>query len=178
MAQAVLSFSPDGRYTRLSFLTQVLAASLASTDADTRNAIQPLKEWWLAASTNDAAGACSIGLDQTAPGSPLDSQSLAARVNQTRDQYMAHLGHGGPGLSNAAFSAGVAQLQHTLNTNATDRLDFERARADVSFTDKHGAALSQRLHYLCGVSADEFLPEIHRVLAKAPRGHYYGLIAA
>ena len=54
-----------------------------------------------------------------------------------------------------------------MNNVATQRLDFERARAERSFTEKHGAASAQRMHRLCDVADDNNLPESLRLLAKS-----------
>ena len=51
-----------------------------------------------------------------------------------------------------------------------------RARSQQSFTEKHGAALAQKLYYLCSVVRDEDLPECHRLLAKSPRGRDAGIL--
>ena len=74
---------------------------------------------------------------------------------------------GGPGLTTNAFNAGITNLQATMNNVATQRLDFERARAERSFTEKHGDALAQRMHRLCDVGDDNHLPEALRLLAKS-----------
>ena len=63
----------------------------------------------------------------------------------------------GPGLTTNAFNAGINNLQTTVTNVATQRLDFERARAERSFTEKHGAALAQRMHRSCDVANDNHL---------------------
>ena len=54
-----------------------------------------------------------------------------------------------------------------MNNVATQRLDFEHARAKQSFTEKHGNALTQPMHRLCDVVDDDHLPEAQRLLAKS-----------
>ena len=74
---------------------------------------------------------------------------------------------GGPGLTANAFNTGITNLQATVNDVATQHLDFERACAERSFTDKHGDALAQRMHCLCDLGDDNHLPKSLRLLAKS-----------
>ena len=76
-------------------------------------------------------------------------------------------GVGGPGLTTNAFNAGITNLQATVNNVAAQRLDFERARAERSSTEKHGGALAQCMHRLCNVADDDHLSEALRLLAKS-----------
>jgi hypothetical protein len=77
---------------------------------------------------------------------------------------------------NAAFAAGVTNLQTTLTENHTARLSFERDRSDKSFADKHGQALADRVLNYCCVTDEVNLPEIHSLLVKSPKNREYGIL--
>ena len=58
-------------------------------------------------------------------------------------------------------------LQTTMTHNADRRLKCEHDRSNISFTDKNGLALAERMHRLCNVPNDAGLPEARRELAKS-----------
>ena len=113
---------------------------------------------------------------QVAANLPFAQGRLTAWAAHEKSRALVRLGVGGPALSTAAFTAGVNTLTTTINDNARDRLTYERAKALRSFTDKHGAALAQKLHNLCGVPRDEDLPDIHKLVAMAPKGRESGIL--
>ena len=76
-------------------------------------------------------------------------------------------GVGGPGLTTNAFNASITNLETTVNNVATQRLDFQCAPAERSFTEKHGDALAQRMHRLCNVANNDHPPKALRLLAKS-----------
>ena len=115
-------------------------------------------------------------IDQVTAALPLDQGRLTAWATRQKTDSLARLGVGGPGLSSAAFNAGVANLTNVMNTNARDRLDYERAKSEMSFSEKHGPAMAQKLYNLCDVGRDIDLPEIHRLLAKAPKNRESGIL--
>ena len=113
---------------------------------------------------------------------PANTPNLNFRMNTftsgVKRQLKNRNGIGGPGLTNNVFQAGVADIQTTLNTNATTRLQFERDRNDRSFTDRHGTQLADRMHRLCSVADDANLPECHRLLAKSTsKSRDYAILA-
>ena len=63
-----------------------------------------------------------------------------------------------------------------METTSQAALDFERSRSNKTFTDKHGASLAQRLYHWTGATVDADLPEIHVLLAKAPKGCEHSII--
>ena len=176
IATDVLHDSPNGVYTLQGFYQTFLQPVLDGADAAARTAYEPMRDWWRVACTIDGAGASVIGLNPLQSALPLQTQRLTAWAQRQRTSQLARLGVGGPGLTTAAFTAGVTDIRNTLNANANDRLDYERARSQQSFTEKHGAALAQKLYHLCSVVRDEDLPETHRLLAKSPRGREAGIL--
>ena len=88
------------------------------------------------------------------------------------------MGAGGPGLSNAAFNHGVNMLRATMQDTHVAALEFERNKANKTFTDYHGEALAQKMHRLCGVDRDDDLPPVHVLLVKSGKGRAYGIIGA
>ena len=48
----------------------------------------------------------------------------------------------------------------------------------MSFSDRYGEAMGQRLRVWTSVTDDADLPEIHRILLKTPKGSQYGAINA
>ena len=49
---------------------------------------------------------------------------------------------GGPGLTTAAFQAGIANMQATLDHNA-ERIRHENARSEKTFTGNYGDVIGQ-----------------------------------
>ena len=97
-----------------------------------------------------------------------DQLLLNQHVTRVRNATLTAAGVGGPALTTAAFNAGIVNMQATLKHNAAERLRLEAARNSRSFTSKHGDALAERMHRLCGVANDVDLPEVHVLLARAP----------
>ena len=82
-----------------------------------------------------------------------------------------------PSQWSAAFQAGIANMQATLDHNATERIRHETARSEKTFTGKYGDALAQRMHRPCNTPNDAGLPDVHTLLVKAPnKSHNYGII--
>ena len=118
--------------------------------------------------TQAGADVNSVGITPPALANPAQMFATQAWFSECRHSLNLRAGVGGPQLTTTAFNAGIADLQTTMNNVATQRLAFERARASRSFTEKHGEALAQRMHRLCGVVDDEHLPDVLKLLAKAP----------
>ena len=97
-----------------------------------------------------------------------DQLLLNQHVTWVRNAMLTAAGVGGPALMTAAFNAGIANMQATLDHNAAERLRHEAARNSRSFTSKHGDALAERMHRLCGVAADVDPPKVHILSARAP----------
>ena len=64
---------------------------------------------------------------------------------------------------------GVAALGAQIQQATDQRIQFECDSREKTFTDKHGDALAAQVHRLCNAADDAGLPEVHRVLAKAPK---------
>jgi hypothetical protein len=86
------------------------------------------------------------------------------------------VGVGGSQLSNAAFHTGVQCLETVLNNNAQQQLQFERDLAQKSFTDRYREHLATHMYKMTGAADDDHLPEVHKILAKPPKGQYYAIL--
>ena len=175
-AATALSSAPEGRFTLQGFHQLLIAPGLADPDAAVRAAIGTLKEWWCAACTNDVNGDPVNHAVSVPVGGPVAQQKLSSWVNRIKNSQNTRLGQGGPGLTNAAFNAGISTLNTVITDANTSRLDFERARAQKSFSEKHGDMVAQKMYYLTGAADDTGLPEVHGLLAKATKGRDYGIL--
>ena len=110
------------------------------------------------------------------PTAPISRAKLDRWVQRQRAHIERALGMGSPGLTNATFMAGVGNVVNAVNQNATDALDYQRNKHNKSFTDKHGEILAERMHRLCNVTRDEDLPQVHLLLASAPKGRDYTIL--
>ena len=164
------------RYTLQGFFGSFLQPTLTGGDAAAIAAIEPLRDWWRVASTNTAAGANVARIDQTMAATPMETRAMADYVSGLQSFVKSRLGLGGPALTTAAFNTGVTDLRATLDANAQAALAFERARGTTTFTDKHGTQLAQRMYNLCNATDDASLPEVHRLLAAAPKNRDYGIL--
>jgi hypothetical protein len=106
------------------------------------------------------------------------SQALNACTACITDQVLARVGVGGPQLSNAAFNTGVQRLKTVLNNKAQQQLQFEQDQAQKSFTDQYGEHLATHMYKMTGAADDDHLPEVHKILAKAPKGQYYAILGS
>ena len=149
-AQAILNGAPEGRYSLNGFYNTLLAPVTAAAVPAEVALWAPVVEWWRAASTDTNAGTTQTSADLILDPHPLNFARLLAWANRAEEGMLRNAGVGGPGLTTAAFNQGVANIQNTLQTNATNQLDFERNRANRTFTEKHGDSLAQRLCYLTG----------------------------
>jgi hypothetical protein len=177
LAAAALQGAPhDGRYTLLGFYNNFLQTALGGTPAEIAR-IQPLAEWWRLASTDVvAAGPTVVARALLATGTPRLQAKLANWSGRVSASQLARLGVGGPGLTNASFALGIAEIRATLEGNHIAALEFERAKNDKTFTDVHGAQLAQVLHRLCNVASDADLPPVHLMLLKTSKSRTYGAL--
>ena len=121
LAEQVLQGAPDGVYSLLGFSTQVLQPELDSGDADRVARIDPLRDWYRVAVSDDGAGALFLGMDQVVGVNPVNERRLVAYHRTLADRELLKFGVGGPALSNAEFQRGITNLQTTLTTNTTSR---------------------------------------------------------
>ena len=132
--------------TKAAFYQQFIQPGLAHADAGVVAIWTDIGLWFRAACTlvNVARGDInSLAITPAAPANPADMFAVGAWHASRKEQQERRAGVGGPGLTTNAFNAGINNLQTTVTNVATQRLDFERARAERSFTEKHGAALAQ-----------------------------------
>ena len=168
-----LTTEPSGCYSLVAFYNEFLQAGLASPNAAE---FEPLAEWWRGACMNTAGGATRCASTAVLPGTPVQAQALALQATRTKEAALARIGLGGPGLSSAAFQHGVTNITATITDRARERLQYERDRQSQSFSQKHGDQLAQVMYHLRGVPDDASLPNVHQLLARAPKGRDYGIL--
>ena len=78
----------------------------------------------------------------TAPANLRESRYLDRWVSRAKDDLNLRLGHGGPALTSAAFTAGIADVRNVIETTNEANRQAERDRRNVTFEDKYGAALA------------------------------------
>ena len=175
-AADILAAAPDGTYSLPGFWNTLIQPGVNNADAGIQALWGPVREWFRCASTHDAGGHSLLAVNPITSASPVTQARLNNWVAPVREAILTAAGRGGPGLTTAAFTAGIDALNATLNTNATNAIQYDRDRNEKTFTDRHGASLAQRMHRLCAVPDDASLPEVHRLLAKAPKGRDYAIL--
>jgi hypothetical protein len=174
-----LSCNPSGIYKLQNFYNFFLQPHVASAVPATRAKWEPVEQWWRAACMNQNGSTESkVRVTGTSSALPAASQALNACTVRITDQVLARVGVGGPQLSNAAFNNGVQRLKTVLNSNAQQQLQFEQDRAQKSFTDCFGEHLATHMYKMTGAADDDHLPEVHKILAKAPKGQYYAILGS
>ena len=144
-ASVFLSTEPDGRYTLQGFYQHFLQPDLDSGDAACIAVAAPLTTWWRIACTCNGANSTTSALDPIAAGLPHELGRFNRWASHQKATALARLGVGGPSLSSAAFNAGVHNLATVMNDNARDRIEYDRAKSALSFTEKHGATMAETL---------------------------------
>ena len=172
----ILSGAPDGSYSLIGFWNTLVQPGVTDADADIQALWEPVRDWYRVACTNDNTGHSVLNIESIVTANPLHRARLNAWSGRQRNAMLTRAGRGGATLTAAAFQAGIANLTNTLDNNAAAAIAYHRDRNDKSFTDRHGQALAQRVHRLCGVADDAHLPEIHVLLAKAPKGKEFSII--
>lgn len=155
----------------LGFHQTFLNAKLGSRDAARVTAAEPCRDWFRLVSTNDGSANFALAVAPMASGGPIPTQKLSAWVSRIKTDLKACQGVSGPSLTSAAFNAGTAALQTTMEDNARNHLQFERDRSKKTFTDKHGDSVALQMHRLCNVHTDATLPEVNVLLVKSPENH-------
>ena len=174
-----LTRAPNGRMSLITFYTEYVHDGMADADGAVVAATTPACECWRACSTDLAGGAAADSFSAVAPiASALPHVSLVLNQwsSRIKARQLARIGHGGPQLSNAAFTAGVGQLETVITETATQRLQFERDRINKTFSQKHGDHLGAMVRAITGSVDDNALPEAHRLLARSPKGRDYGIL--
>ena len=168
--------APDGRYTLQGFYTRFIQPEIAA-GGDRANNVEPLRDWWRLSCTDRTAPAAPLHCVATTQALlPIDQAALQAWVARQRTEILAKVGVGGPGLTNAAFSQGINRVRDAITDASNAHLTFERDRDNKTFTDRYGTTIAQMMYNLCGCADDAGLPEIHQVLASAPKGRAYAIL--
>jgi hypothetical protein len=175
-----LSRNPTDIYELQNFYNFFLQPHVASAVPATLAKWEPVKQWWRAACMNqNGLTESKVRVTGTSSALLAASQALNACTARITDQVLARVGVGGPQLSNAAFNTGAQRLETVLNNNAQQRLQFGRDRAQKSFTDRYGEHLANHMYKMTGTTTnDDHLPEVHKILAKAPKGQYYAILGS
>ena len=116
---------------------------------------------------NSGAGDGVLQSTSAASRLPPHQQALHRHRTSLYTAALFKLGVGDPGLTVAAYEAGVIRVETAMRENNVDHLTYLRDRDNKSFTQKHGDALANRVWAWCGAAADADLPEIHQLLAKS-----------
>ena len=155
------------------FLAPTIAAG-----GDPAPIIAPLVQWYQVASTNIAGLAPTTQINAVTPGNPAEAAKLDVWLAIVRGTQMAYLRVGGPGLTNAAFTAGVTNVTNTLQATNQATIDYHQDATVKTFTDKHGPSLGQCILNLCNVADEADLPEVHTALVHCPKSREYTVITA
>ncbi len=166
-SEAVLRRYPDGRVAIPPFHPDVIAPGLADPDAAAVARAEIVERWWRQACTDTVGGLSWVRSAPAAARHAGDQIALNQHVARVKTTILNAVGVGGPGLTTAAFNAGMANMQATLEHVSAERLRHEAARAARTFTSKNGEALAQRMYRLCNVANDVDLPDVHQLLARA-----------
>ena len=177
-AHAFVSRRPDWRFTLRNFYEEFINLPMGGTDVAMQNMYRPIQTWWRAACMVNAAGECTNAVSAATPALPLDRQDVTSWASRHKKAIMERLGIGGPGLTNATFTRGMADLQMVVRDTTRERLEFERTRDQKTFTDRYGDQIAQSMYNLCNVTDDDHLPEAHRLLATAPKSRAYAVLAS
>ena len=172
-----LQAAPNGRLTLLGFYN-LLVPEIDSADAGRVQRAGYMFNWFRAACMGTAADADASPIEVTPAASllPLENHALQAYSTRVREQQLHRLGVGGPGLTTAAFNAGVQRISQTLTDQHDATLAFERTRDDKTFTARCGEPIANVMHRLTGADRDENLPQIHNTLAKASKTTAYAIL--
>ena len=175
-AARAVSTHKDGRYSLTSFYHEWITGKYDSASPDDVARYAPMAWFFRGASTNATGDVGAIRVAPVVIGLPNVQARLNSFVSLTKTEAMARLGHGGPGLSNAAFGLGVADICQTLEDTAEAALTYNRDSKLKTFADKHGDALERRILRFCNVATEASLPEAHRLLLQAPKNKEYSIL--
>ena len=178
VTQTALTLGNSGQFTIVGFYNSIIQPEMAA-GGDRAAAMAHVEDWWrvVSTTTNGANNAATpVRANAIALANPVQVRLLNAWVSRIRDQTSAALGRGGPGLTTAAFETGINDLRDAMNNNARAHLEFERTKNNKSFSERHGDALAQRMYYLTASGSDADLPEVHKLLAKSPKGMQYAIL--
>ena len=168
--------SADGRYTLQGFYMRFIEPEITA-GGDRANNVEPLRDWWrLSCTDRNAPNAPYHCLQVVQALLPPDHAALQAWASRVRNNILTKMGVGGPGLTNAAFNLGITQIRDAITDTSAAHLTFERDRDNKTFTDRYGESVAQMMYNLCGCADDNGLPEVHRVLAAAPKGRAYAVL--
>ena len=175
----ILRGAVNGAYSLQHFAATFITPGINDPNVDVQAMWTPVRDWFHAASTLTGPGQTTIRVHPVIGAGPASILNLHAWTNRAKTEILRTVGLGGPGLTTAAFDAGIATIQATMNDTHQARIDFDRARSQQTFTEKHGDTLAQRMYWLCGVADDDHLPEVHRLLAKSnSKARHYSILGS
>ena len=174
----ILTALPGGYYTYPAFYDNFLEPALSSGVTAVEQLYAPLAQWWRAVCTAATATTSALEVTPTAPANLRERRFMDRWASKAIEDLNVRLGHGGPALSSAAFAAGIADVRNVIETTNQANLDAERNRRNITFEDRHGAALATRLYRWTGATDHASLPEVHRVLISTPKLAQYGTLNA
>ncbi len=120
IAQHALTMQANGCYSNLGFYTHFILPGLTAGGADA-DLVEPLMNWFRIACMGTAAGDDHSPVEVTPTTSPLPlpNQALQSWVSRAKAVLSARLGVGGPGLSTAAFQAGIRDVTQVIQDTNT-----------------------------------------------------------
>ena len=175
---ATIAQKADGCCGLPEFHNLFLAGPLTA-GGDPANKFAPLVEWFHVACTIAGGGGHTpVQVAALQPGTPQAATQLNNWSTGIRQVQMARLGVGGPGLTTAAFMAGIMDLTNILTNNNQATIDHHRNAAVKTFANKHSASLAQHIMNLCSVADKAHLPEVHTSPVNTPKSRECTLIGA
>lgn len=169
---------PNGVYTLLAFYDLFIRGPATSGDAAQEAYIAPLLNWYRAACTTDANGHPAHAITPVTSALPLQNLLLQSWAGRTKFQMKTALGTGGPGLTSVAFNAGVTSLETAIRETSAAAITYQRDASQKTFTEQYGTAIAQLMYNLSNTTRDEDIPDIHKLLAKSPKGRAYAILAS
>ena len=177
-AQVVDAAGADGRFDLRAFYEYLIEPELSGTPEQAAR-IEPLADWFRVACT-EATATINIPLGLT-PLVGLDvptTSQFYQWVESHRAHSMAKIGAIGPGLTSAAFDAGVTRITRSMETATQDSIAHDNAMRTKTFEDKYGRPLLELMKRLTDSATENDLPAVHRLLINNPKANGYSLINA
>jgi hypothetical protein len=175
-AATAVSFRDNARLTLPAFYLQFVLGKHDLATAAEAQQWSHVAQWFRLASTDSNAGDSVVRVAPVEPPTPPTRMALTNFAARRIKELLGQVGFGGPGLTNAAFQAGVDLLRGTMTDNQTAYVEYDRQVRRKTFAEKHGAALETRILRFTGQPDEAHLPEIHRLMTNAPRRRKYSIL--
>jgi hypothetical protein len=175
-AATAVSYRDDGRLTLAAFYAQFVLNKHDSAVAAKAQMWSHVAQWFRLALTDNNANESVVHVVPVEPPTPPVRMSLTNFTTQRIRDLLGKVGFGGPGLTNAAFQAGIDLLRGSMTNNQDAYLEYNCQARRKTFAEKHGAALETRILRFTGQPDEAHLPEIHRLMTNAPRGRKYSIL--